>query len=59
MPIHRGRNSQGSFYQWGKDVPGRKKWTKYYYTPNDIESREMAKEKAIRQGLASKASQGY
>lgn len=53
MAVFRGKDTKGSFYQWGKDAPGKKKWTKYYYTPNDKKSRMAAKHKATKQGLAA------
>lgn len=58
MPIYKGKNSKGHFYQWGKDMPGHKKWAKYYYNPESKRSIERAKDQAISQGLAAKASQG-
>ena len=45
MPIHRGKDSEGSYYQWG----GRKK---YYYTPGNVASRERARDKAVKQAQA-------
>ena len=51
MPVHRGKDSQGCFYQWG----GRKK---YYYTPGDAKSRKAAEEKAHKQARAIYA-RGY
>lgn len=51
MPVRRGKDSNGPYYQWGSQK-------KYYYTSNDKESREKAKEKAQRQGRAAYAS-GY
>ena len=53
MPVYRGRDKNGYFYQWGKNAPGHKKWTKYYYTSNNSNSRSRAKQKAIKQGMAS------
>ena len=49
MPVHRGRDSSGSFYQWGSQK-------KYYYNPNSERSQKNAKAKAIRQGVAVHAS---
>lgn len=46
MPIHRGQNSHGSFYQWGKSGK------KYYYKSGDKKSREKAKELAHKQAIA-------
>ena len=58
MPIYRGKDKIGYFYQWGKNRMGYKKWTKYYYNPNDINSKKKAKIRAIKQGLAAKIFQG-
>ena len=52
MPVHRGKDAQGPFYQWGDS--GRK----YRYRSGDAASREQAKEKAARQGRAARAH-GY
>lgn len=52
MPVHRGRDSSGSFYRWGQ------RGKKYYYTTNSQNSRDNAKEKALRQGRATKANRG-
>jgi len=49
MPIHRGRDSKGSFYQWGQQK-------KYYYISGNKKSREQAKEKARKQAIAIYAS---
>jgi hypothetical protein len=43
MPVHRGKDKNGSYYQWGSQK-------RYYYTPNDPVSRKSAKAKAHRQG---------
>ena len=45
MPITRGKDARGSFYRWGG-------LTKYYYKPNNKDSRELAKMKAQRQAGA-------
>ena len=45
MPVIRGKDVKGPFYRWGN-------LTKYYYKPNDKDSREIAKLKAQRQGGA-------
>ena len=45
MPVRRGKDSHGSFYQWGSQK-------RYYYTPGDARSRSIAKGKATRQGEA-------
>ena len=52
MPVHRGQDSQGPYYQWGDHGK------KYYYTAGDEESRKRAKDKAEAQGAAAHAS-GY
>ncbi len=52
MPVHRGQDSKGCYYQWG----GRGK--KYYYTAGNVNSRENAKKKAGLQGRAAYAH-GY
>lgn len=52
MPVRRGRNSEGSYYQWGQSGK------KYQYTSGDKSSRESAKKKAEKQGQAARAS-GY
>lgn len=45
MPIRRGKDAQGPYYQWGD----RKK---YYYRSNDPKSRQDAKKKATKQAQA-------
>ena len=52
MPVRRGKDSKGSYYQWGS------KGKKYYYSSNNPSSRERAKNKASKQGRAAHAS-GY
>jgi hypothetical protein len=52
MPVKRGKDSKGSYYQWGDSGK------KYHYTAGDKSSREQAREKAARQGRAARAS-GY
>jgi len=49
MPVVHGRDKYGVFYRWGHQK-------KYYYTPNNKKSREKAKEKAKKQGIAIHAS---
>lgn len=44
MPVHHGRNRLGPYYQWGSHGK------KYYYSGRI--SREIAKKKAHRQGIA-------
>jgi hypothetical protein len=50
MPIHRGSDSKGSFYQWGNSGK------KYYYKSGNKKSREIAKSKAKKQAIAIYAS---
>jgi len=45
MPIRRGQDSKGAFYQWGHAK-------KYYYTPGNVVSREKAYRKAVKQAQA-------
>lgn len=45
MPIHRGKNSIGPYYQWGTQK-------KYYYKSGNKKSREIAKDKARQQMIA-------
>ena len=52
MPVKLGKDSKGNFAKWGDSG------SKYYYTPNNKDSRENAKKKAGRQGKAIIAS-GY
>lgn len=51
MPIHRGRDSEGPYYQWGHQK-------KYHYKSGNKRSREIAKGKAEKQAQAIYAS-GY
>lgn len=51
MPIKRGKDSIGPYYQWGNAK-------KYYYIPNNRVSRENAYDKARRQAVAIYSS-GY
>lgn len=52
MPVHRGKDSKGPYYQWGDSGK------KYHYTAGNEESRGRAKNKANKQGQAARAS-GY
>jgi hypothetical protein len=52
MPVHRGKDAKGPFYQWGDSGK------KYHYSAGDKSSRETAKRKASKQGRAARAS-GY
>lgn len=45
MPIHRGRDNVGPYYQWGNEK-------KYYYVSGDIWSRQRAYQRALRQAQA-------
>jgi hypothetical protein len=45
MPIHRGSDKHGCFYQWGRQK-------KYYYTCGNAIERKEAKKMAIRQMVA-------
>lgn len=52
MPVHRGKDSAGPYYQWGDSGK------KYHYESGNKSSQEKAKQKAERQGKAARAS-GY
>lgn len=52
MPVHRGTDSNGPYYQWGNHGK------KYYYKLGDKVSREKAKKQASAQGAAAYAN-GY
>lgn len=52
MPIYRRKDSNGPYYQWGNSGK------KYYYTPNNKSSRELARKKAVKQAQAAYAG-GY
>jgi hypothetical protein len=52
MPVKRGEDSNGPYYQWG----GTGK--KYHYPAGDKDARERAKKQANRQGQAAHA-RGY
>lgn len=49
MPIHRGKDSKGPYYQWGSQK-------KYYYKSGNKKSREAAYQKAHKQAIAIYAS---
>lgn len=51
MPVRRGKDKDGAYYQWGQSGK------KYRYQTGDADSREAAKEKAKKQGRAVRASQ--
>ncbi len=50
MPVHRGQDSKGPYYQWGNHGK------KYHYKSGSQRSRELAKDKAHKQGVAAHAS---
>jgi len=50
MPIHQGRDTNGSYFQWGEHGK------KYYFDPNDQKSKQDAKQKAVKQAIAIYAS---
>ena len=50
MPVHIGHDKKGSYYQWGNSGK------KYYYKTGQKKSREYAKKKAAKQGIAVHAS---
>lgn len=52
MPVSRGKDSKGPYYQWGDSGK------KYYYESGDKSSRDRAKERARKQGQAAHA-RGY
>ena len=52
MPVHRGRDSKGPFYQWGNSGK------RYYYKAGHASSRTRAQNKAHLQGRAAYAN-GY
>lgn len=49
MPVRRGKDGKGPYYQWGS------RGKKYHYTPNDEPARQRAKRKAEKQGNAARA----
>jgi hypothetical protein len=52
MPVRRGKDKNGPYYQWGDSGK------KYHYEAGVKKSREAAKDKAEKQGRAARAS-GY
>lgn len=52
MPVRRGKDADGPFYQWGDNGK------KYRYTAGDEKARKQAKSKAGKQGQAAHAA-GY
>jgi hypothetical protein len=51
MPVNKGRDKIGHYYRWGN-------LKKYYYSPEDLYSQNMAYYGALRQGQAIHASKG-
>lgn len=52
MPVRRLEDNDGPYYQWGKSGK------KYRYTSGNKKSRDVAKDKAAKQGQAAHAA-GY
>lgn len=52
MPVKRGKDINGPFFQWGNEK-------KYYYKTGDPKSRITAKKKAEKQGRAIKFSETH
>jgi len=51
MPVRKHTDSNGKcYYQWGSHG------AKYYYIPGNVKSRNAAKAKATRQGIAISAN---
>jgi len=50
MPLIKMIDSIGPFYKWGQSGK------KYYYIPRNAQSRNKAKQKALKQGRAINAS---
>ena len=46
MPVERKADVKGSYYRYGETG------AKYYYIPGNKQSREIAKQKAMKQGRA-------
>ena len=46
MPVHKGKDEKGYYYQWGEHGK------RYYYDTKDNESREKARQKSLRQARA-------
>lgn len=51
MPVNRGKDKDGPYYRWGEHGK------KYHYISGNKRSRSIAREKALKQGKAIKASQ--
>jgi len=52
MPIHKGKDKDGCFYQWGKSGK------KYHYSCDDEARGKEAKKRAIAQALAASRRAG-
>ena len=50
MPIHTGQDKNGKFYQWGKTGK------KYYFKPDDEQSKQRALNKAKKQQTDRKST---
>lgn len=50
MPVERGKDKDGPYYQWGESGK------KYHYEAGNTDSRNRAKSKAEKQGQAIKAN---
>jgi len=46
MPVHRGHNAIGYYYQWGNTGK------RYYYTPGNVRSENDARNKSNQQARA-------
>jgi hypothetical protein len=51
MPVERGKDKDGPFYRWGKHG------ARYHYKSGNKKSRELAHDKAAKQGRAIKWQQ--
>lgn len=52
MPVHRGQDSIGAYFQWGQHGK------RYYYIAGNARSRQIARNKATKQAIAIYSS-GY
>lgn len=52
MPVHRGHDFIGYYYQWGN------RGKRYYYIPGDVKSENIARNKSYKQARAIYA-RGY
>jgi hypothetical protein len=53
MPIHRGKDSKGPYYQFGYG-----RGAKFYYKPNDKQSRDRAYKRCLKQ-MGAMFANGY